>query len=606
MRKAPALALVAGLLGAALWWIAGSGGPAPLPRFEAPPAPTHVGTPEPPPAPPPPEKTGQDPPRVPTRLPEPAAVEPPPRADLRTLEVALRDAQWVPVVGHPLTLRDQGGQLVGTIAHTDLGGRAWFRDLPPKLLELFSMEGQCRRRGSALATADLGAGDARLEIELAPASDLVVQVRLHERPHLPGDATLTTDGCFLDEISRRPEVGELRGRVRPSRTRAPLTVWLTSSGYPRATAETRRPDPSGPLVATIDLDAGGVLSARVIPPRDLVFKLAVERFDEPARRFVPRTVPIKEPTPDGRVTARVPYNGRYRFVDTLSGVAAEPAEVPDKDAPPRERVLDLSAVDWVTGLVHVPEGERPETAWVALQPSDAYQQSLEGGERRVPVAADGTFRTRAGSFPLTLVARHASLAPAVYGGTATVLVPPATVELWLDPGSTASFRLAPGAAKPKRLRVLHLREEPERAVLSSHEPEVRDGVARWGGFAPGRATLWIDASSAAPLVLRDVQLRPGANDLGELAFPGGSRIRVRLRVQPGLSAPRMEVLVIARDGPSYSRKAGSRGETELTVAGLGAGRFRVRGYRMPDPALVLEQDVTLDGVNEAVIDVDLR
>jgi hypothetical protein len=103
-------------------------------------------------------------------------------------------------------------------------------------------------------------------------------------------------------------------------------------------------------------------------------------------------------------------------------------------------------------------------------------------------------------------------------------------------------------------------------------PTVEEGVARFGGFAPGVYVAWFDLPGFAPLATQ-VSLGDGETDLGDVRPGAGSTLQVE-RVQAG---DRISVFVEALDPPVYWRSsAGNQEEGEVLVRGLGAGRFRAR------------------------------
>ena len=132
-----------------------------------------------------------------------------------------------------------------------------------------------------------------------------------------------------------------------------------------------------------------------------------------------------------------------------------------------------------------------------------------------------------------------------------------------------------------------------------------DGVARFA-VPRGTWTLWIDAGEDfAPLELRDVAV-DDVTLLEPATFEPGSAVRVRLLVSPGEAAPRIYVSASHEGLPASFRSRNSRGETEVVLAGLGPGRFRVAAMATMAKQRLPEREVELDGRSELTLDFDLR
>jgi len=170
---------------------------------------------------------------------------------------------------------------------------------------------------------------------------------------------------------------------------------------------------------------------------------------------------------------------------------------------------------------------------------------------------------------------HPMLSPSATDGCANVQGERSGIVLRLVPGATARFR--PPAVSDPRLRVLLFRGAVGPPPVSEHVAVLQDGVARFGGFAPGAYVAWFDLPGYAP-VARTVDLsREDENDLGEVRPGEGTTLRVE-RVQEG---DRIGVRVDALDPPVYTRGSSAPADAaEVLVRGLGSGRFRVQIYIM--------------------------
>jgi hypothetical protein len=83
----------------------------------------------------------------------------------------------------------------------------------------------------------------------------------------------------------------------------------------------------------------------------------------------------------------------------------------------------------------------------------------------------------------------------------------------------------------------------------------------------------------------------------------GCAVRVRIAVHEGQAEPPVTVTVTRVEPPEYSSSSASQGADEVTVAGLGAGRFEVvvRRPGSPDPRGFV-RTVELDGEHDVVVD----
>jgi hypothetical protein len=162
-----------------------------------------------------------------------------------------------------------------------------------------------------------------------------------------------------------------------------------------------------------------------------------------------------------------------------------------------------------------------------------------------------------------------------------------------------------------RLRVLFFVGEPSATPAFSRTEPLADGGIEVGAPPPGTYTLWIDAPPFAPFVLRGLQIGTDDIDLGQRAFPVGSSVRLHVLVKEGEAAPRLALSAQCSEHPGHTRSLNSGGETDVTLHGLGPGRFGVSWWiisgsglkRPPAPTII-----TVDGAASTVheIELDLR
>jgi hypothetical protein len=528
----------------------------------------------------------------------------------RTLEVVVRDESGNPQAGVAIHPRQQGNNPVADPLTTDAEGRVRFDGLLGDHLDAWAGDAG---RGNRLGSADLRKGDGRIEGTLLSPRELLVRVRIEGQPGLPGRLGVQADGQPAQIVAEDPEDGELRCSFRPRKSGvATVPVHLVATGFVTAPANAAPRESDGVFVAEVDLRPGGAWHVRVIAPKDNVYELTLQK-EEPGPGWRHTATPGRvfgrpEPDADGILRLAPLDSGRYRLVENRSGLASDPIDVV-AGAPPIERTFDLSQVAWIRGQLIAPEGASPAGGRVVVDGRVPERGSL-GGARGEPIQKDGRFRLRAGAFPVTLRAWHPVLAPSPEGGVVTLASPREDVVLRLGRGPTLSFRPVPAPATQRLgpVRVLVFHGEPTGAPVSEHSVVLDGGVARCGGFAPGRVTLWIDVPDLAPLVKRDVELADGETDLGEVALGRGSSVRIRLETRAGASPPRVHVFASSTSGPSYSRQTNSNGDGDVVLRGLGAGRFRLRVNAIMDAggAPPMEQEVVVDGVNDVLVPLDLR
>jgi hypothetical protein len=330
------------------------------------------------------------------------------------------------------------------------------------------------------------------------------------------------------------------------------------------------------------------------PPGDGRFELVLQerRTDEWASVDVRQTAQGATPRFEGLRA------GRYRLYDRLSGVGSAPIDV----VPVASAVatLDLSAAAEVEGVIESPDGIRLVEARLFVDGEPAPRGRLRG---------NGTFRVRVpGDRDVTLRATH----PLLREATAVVRAGQSAVVLRLAAGARATLTLDREPPGDEGGRVLLFDGVAAGTPAFEGDVFVEGRSVTFGGFSPGTWTVLVDLPPFAPIVLEDHRLTGGANDLGAVAVSDGARIRVKVLTAGGLHPPQIGVAAEHRGAPRYVRRTSShRGETEIVLAGLGAGTFDVacRPLWAPTttgaPPRVLPR-VTVERDGEAQIVLDLR
>jgi hypothetical protein len=353
------------------------------------------------------------------------------------------------------------------------------------------------------------------------------------------------------------------------------------------------------LEGTAAFVTGGKVLIHVLPPTDNIHRVGLEAWSAERSAWAPRGGSPFGPGFDdpGAKTNEIAVDslpaGRYRARDSSSGVVTEPIELPASGS--AELTIDLSRAGPVTGRVEGPaEGQADPSARDSAAQQRAivvmegtglapvrgdYPGSPDGG---IQVRINSEFKARVpGDRPVTFRVKHPLFSPDPEAGSATVTAPGSTVVLKLVKGAELRFKAGAASMGPRsgvpgrRSRVLFFVEKPSGEPLHSFDLNLDEGVARVGGFKPGKYTLWLDLIESAPLTLVGVELGEGLTDLGELKFPDGATVRIKILTREGQEVPRINVSASALDKPQYFRSAGSRSESEVILKGLGPGKFKI-------------------------------
>lgn len=221
--------------------------------------------------------------------------------------------------------------------------------------------------------------------------------------------------------------------------------------------------------------------------------------------------------------------------------------------------------------------------------------------------ADGSFRTLVpGDRTVEVRAWHPWLVP-----TAKVELRSGAegVVLRLGPGDELRIALPPGDAERRlgSLRPAHALRIARFAAahgvdslgepIEWHHAPLREGSARVA-LPRGTWTLWIDPGPGlAPRIMEGLDIE-GLRELPASFFEPGASLRLELATPAGQVPPRVYVHARSLDGPGYHRDLNSRGEADVILRGLGAGRFAVRVSPILAGPWEREFEVELDGRSE--------
>lgn len=534
----------------------------------------------------------------------------------RTVRVRVHEPGGEPVAGLALRLNplDGAGRIAPQVTGED--GVAVFENVGGEKVGVHIRAADAPWGGPLLGRIDLTDEAEEYAFELTARSAFVLRIRLDGEVGLPTRYTLVAGGVRVaaEDIVEDPSAGELQVTLRPADEQGDLAVQLMAAGYlPASLSVASGPDGG---VHEVDLISGGRIRARVTPPEDGSYSLALQRFDASESEWTPAASGAAgpgAPPPDGGDGVHLYAGlatGRYRIVEPRSGYEGRPIDVAAGGGVVDIHV-DLSGTVEVRGRVKAPPGTDLTQVRVRIVGRHAPEASWSG----VRVEADGTFTLRAlRGEPLELSVAHPLLSPAPGSGTVRAVAggPPPTLVLVAGP--EVSFRVvgfegmsSKGGALSAPVRAQLFRDDLDAQPVLAVQPNVDAGLFSFGGFEPGRYTLWLGLGpNYAPVIRPRVELGSGRTDLGTITPSPGATLVIELGVGRGSA---VWASATSTSGPRYTRHAsGAADGSEVRITGLGKGTFDVvvrsaggRGTR-----LLHEGQVTVDGSGETRLRVGGR
>lgn len=511
----------------------------------------------------------------------------------RTIVVTLVEPDGSPAVGVPLQLNNPGNIAIRSGVRTDSVGRVAFAGLSPKDGRLdVHLVGENQYVTRYLGTLDTAPGDVSVTWTVPAARDVTLRLTVDGERRIPPGCRISATTASVDGREDDESRGDVRLRVRPVRDGAEFRGSIAADG--RAPAAFTVPAGHGPVTIDVVVPRGVAFVGRIASPTGTEVRVGAVQpprtgFNvELQRRFPPegawsRVFPPGElvidgvaPDADGFVRFAPLRLGAYRLRETTTGATSAEADLSEDGAESTVVSLDLSRAGTVRGRIETEGGNSGDERVVVEGVPDPM--TGDPSRRVVKPAADGSFETWIpGDRPLRLRAEHPLLRPDPTLGEVEVTKPADGVVLRLVKGPTVAFGL-PGVTMPNpftSVRVLFFHGEPAGEPSLERNAVAAEGRYRAGGFEPGTWTLWIDAPGHAPATLRGVVLGEGTTDLGDVVLDPGLSLRVRIATFPNEVAPRIGVSVSRKDGPRFSRSAGSNGEADVVVRGLVPGTYEV-------------------------------
>lgn len=545
----------------------------------------------------------------------------------RTITVHVVDADGHAVAGARAGAYNQGNNRLGEVL-ADADGRAVLRDLLPGLVNVRVASPTDAGWGLEVGSVDVKSGDGAIECVLPAVVTAILQVRIDGRPALPTVYRVGAGGGYAAFrgspppriVDKFPDRGELRIAVELTADEfgKPLVVGMKGSGELSGRAEWV-PNRSGvESVVPIELVRGARLDVVVARLKGTRVKIGLEMLDPAKNAFVPAAsnVPGSISVPNGpadtfRFGALQP--GVYRAIDEISKTQSPQVTVPAGGV--ASTPFAIGSTKRVTGKVLMPPGTDAMLVRVVVDGQGLARttqwQPTETFPDGVYVAADGAFEVQIpGDRDVVVRPWHPWLQPAESGGRFATIDGATGVTLQLVSGQEIVLP-APELTAPKFKNVVPrvgvwrgpIVGEPERWLTA---PLV-DGALRFGGIEPGRVSFVVDVrSDFAALEFIDVDVGAGTTSLPAEPFRTGGAIRVRILTAEGFDPPRIYVHATRVGGAAYTRSHNSNGEAEVVLRGLGAGEFRVTASRIGEGKKPIDRIVPCDGVNDVILDFDLR
>ena len=536
----------------------------------------------------------------------------------RTVRIRIVEPGGGPVEGVALRLNPLDGTGRSPSATTGADGVATFEGIAADKAGVHLRSNDTPWGGPLLGRIDLTGEQEEFTFELVARFTFVLHVRVGDERRLPPSYSLTAGGSRVasTDIAEDPAAGQLQVSLRPPQDDAPFPVQLLAEGYLPASVEVDPSDEAGSY--DVVLAVAGRIVARVTPPEDESYALALERFDPATKGWSPTVggaLPGTPPQPSGDGVHEYEglESGRYRLTEARSGYRSDPIDVQAGGAPV-EVAVDLAGAVDVVGRVKAPPGSNLAQARVRVLGRHDPAQPWSG----VRVAADGTFVLRAlRGATLELAVFHPLLSPAAEGGRVRVVAGTSKPVLALEAGAEAVFRVAGfegansagGSSFSTPVQVKLYRGEVGGELVVAVQPQAVDGVFSFGGFPEGTYALWLGfGTKYAPYVKSGVALGSGRTDLGSITPPAGETLVVELTGGDD-KAQAVWATVSYRGEPSYARHGTRAGEApSIRVPGLGKGTFEVvvRTAGGGGTRVVHEGELSLDGSGETRLTVDLR
>ena len=536
------------------------------------------------------------------------------------VEVHVRDPDGNPVPGCRMQIGELGDGRPVLFA-ADANGVARAEDVPRWRHRVYLLG---RGQGHAvqgvtpvLGEIDLrGNAEARLEATVALERDVRIRLLYEGQPHVPPGLVLNMGGHLLSDFEVDPATAEIGLRLRGSKGAMTQYVRVSAPGFASANAKFDLTADADPLVVDVALERRYEMYARVSPPKDGRYQVQLHRWVASVKQWSYGGDPWNQGM-GGQQATVLHFGGlqagRYRLVDTLSGVSGLTFDLAPADSG-TEQALDLSRVIEVHGRIEVPDGHRPRQVLVLVEGRPKRMRRFGGGgpQPQVEYGRDGDFTLRmAAGAREVLLATHKSLTPETAGGRIVVSATGPTPIVKFVRGAQVRLRFHPDTLptglhrRSPKANIQLFKGKPGSQPVLKRELAVVDGAIEFGGYEPGTYTLWIDAPPFAPTVIEGVVLGADAQDLGEVRLEEGLAIVAQLSFGTDQVRPPISLSAWSRSPPTFFRTILVRKPgDQVVLRGLLPGNYLVRVSDSAKPSTLHEQRVRIRGDEPVMLKVD--
>jgi hypothetical protein len=471
-----------------------------------------------------------------------------------------------------------------------------------------------------LATVDLRAGDARIDVVVPERFEAVLEVTLDGRPGLPPTYRVSSRDFFWKVEAEDPERGEVRVSALAGAQEKQVEAGFVAVPFLPAKLDVPVVRGAAPPVVPVALVRGARLRLDVKRAANQKFGLRIQRQGDDGK-FANLDAQFRAIDrlngPNGLFDFSPLQAGTWRVQDEVTQITSEPIALALGED--RTELLDLSSAIVIRGRVTAPEGTDFRSVRVVARGepevvgTDRFSRPVYPGTFVLP---DGTFeRTIDGARPFVR-AWHPSLAPPVGDAYVEVRDPTRPVLLPLVDRPSLVFTLVreggPIHVDEKLLNasvaITLDREDGDHAHVtrSVSTTGAASEVVHLVEIPTGRWTLFLDpGGEAAPLLHTGVEIPEGGADLGTLTLGPGSVLRLQIADERANKSGALHLHARHVGAPDYSRFWSRNVGPELLLPGLGAGRFDVTIGDSTGKQL-WTGTAECDGAHETALAVDLR
>ncbi len=356
-----------------------------------------------------------------------------------------------------------------------------------------------------------------------------------------------------------------------------------------------------PVQVELALATEGSAHVHVRPPKDGFHYITLERWNDDAGAWMvgrSHNETVDEIVPDARGLAMfwdLPV-GRYRAVDTISLTASAPFDV-TADGGAAKADLDLSQCGWARGVVEVPDGGALAAVRLLRSDTVGYKFAMPHRKwKRMRFSREtGAFRCRVPTGrAIDLAVRHPILSPHQTQGSIRIEQPGDDHRLQLVRTAGTLLRFSEPLPEPSDTLRVSRRPRPEGAP-NCHEVSLvsRTGVRKtsvsylnaardtleFGAVPTGQYTIEIDSQTTAPIIVPNVTITDGINEVEDVQWSPGATLRITFTYSDSRLKKETPIHLLSLDAtpinPPRFKRFGTLTRDGGEIRGLAAGMYRV-------------------------------